>query len=130
MVTSRSSLILSINGLNALSAWITVMVNPTELYSWGIFSRPLENSTSFCDVMWITDLYFTCISIDTRNATPLIYTISMHNSIFDLFYVQLRIWMSYFITGLGLLFVYLPLILDIDDTYIFSVLILSATDIG
>ena len=61
-----------------------VIVNPAELYFWIIWSRPLKHSSSLLDVMWIIDLYCTCLSIYTRNSTQFINTTSMHNSMFEL----------------------------------------------
>ena len=90
----------------------------------------MENSSSVWDMMWIIDLYFTCMSVDTIIEMPYIYTMPMHKYCFKLFwYIWIVIWMSSFITGLGFLLVDLPLRLELDGPYIFSVFLISATDI-
>ena len=72
IVTPNSSLTLSIIGLNSLSSWIMVMLNTSELYLWRVLSRYLKNTSSLRVVMWIIDMYFTCLSIVTINVIQFI----------------------------------------------------------
>ena len=81
--------------------------------------------------MWIIDMYFTFLSIDTINVTPFIYNTLIHYSVFELFlYIYLGIWISSCIVGLCFLLVYLALRLAIDGPYIFSEFLISTTDMG